>query len=313
MTGRSPDPGGDMFRRILAPVDGSTFSEHGLRYAVHAAILDDGVIDLVLVHVSPRPVSAEMSIADRVEAWEADQKQQESDYLHALADRLRRDFGVQVRPALREGDVVTALERMVDEQESDLVVLTTHGRAGIERAWLGSVADALLRRLDVPLLLVRPADDEPVASNETGVDYSHVVIALDGSDRAERALAPAIELAGSDARITLLRAVAPPSGVTSPYLPHAARLSKEELARREAEARGYLDAVSARLAESGCTATPAIVLDYHEAHAILQYAVDNDADLIAMSTHGHRPVTRLIVGSVTDKVVRAADVPVLVC
>lgn len=302
-----------MFRRILAPVDGSTFSEQGLPYAAHAARGDEAVLDLLLVHVRYAPVSAEMTIIDEIEEWEVQQKQDETAYLEALADRVTREYGVHTRAHTVDGAVVKAVEWSVGEHGTDLVVLSTHGRAGLERAWLGSVADALLRQLEIPVLLIRPSAEVAPPGEPRRVDYDHVIIALDGGELAERALAPAVELAGTAARLTLLRVVAPPSAMTSPYLPHAARLTKEEMERREAEAGEYVDGVAERLRSTGHTVDGVVVVAYHAAHAILEYAREHGADLIALTTHGRGPVTRLLMGSVTDKVVRAADMPILVC
>ena len=302
-----------MFRRILAPVDGSAFSEQGLRYAAHAARSHGAELDLLFVHVRYAPVSAEMTIMDEIDEWEVQQKQQEAQYMEALAERLTRDHGVRARAHTVDGAVVTAVEWAVREWGSDLVVLTTHGRAGLERAWLGSVADSLLRHLEVPVLLIRPTEDGEEPDHMARVDYRHVVIALDGGDLAERALAPAVALAGPKASLTLLRVVTPPSSISSPYLPHAARLTKQETERREAEARSYVDRVAERLTAEGQVADGVVVSGAHEAHAIMEYARAENADLIALTTHGRGPVKRLLMGSVTDKVVRAAEVPVLVC
>jgi nucleotide-binding universal stress UspA family protein len=302
-----------MFRRILAPVDGSSFSEQGLPYAAHAARGADAELDLLFVHVRYAPVSAEMTIIDEIEEWEVQQKQQEAQYMDTLAARMTHDYGVRARAHTVDGAVVTAVEWAVREWDSDLVVLTTHGRAGLERAWLGSVADSLLRHLDVPVLLIRPKDADAEPGDAARVEYRHVVIALDGGELAERALEPALALAGPTASLTLLRVVTPPSSISSPYLPHAARLTKQETERREAEARAYVDRVAERLTAAGQVADGVVVSGAHEASAILEYARTENADLIALTTHGRGPVTRLLMGSVTDKVVRAAEVPVLVC
>lgn len=302
-----------MFTRILLPVDGSTFSEHALPYALHAARTAGAGVILTLVHDRQTPIATDLVMRDAIDEWEEKQAQHEAAYLDALAERLNQEHGIAVRPLLLSGEVVPALEREVRVHEIDLVVMTTHGRAGLARAWLGSVADALIRRLEVPVLLVRPGEDEPQARlPEDG--YRHVLIALDGSEQAERAIEPALALAAAPAtRFTLLRMAAPPAAVTSPYLPHAARITHDETEQRTAESQQYLDGMVARLKERGRDVLAVTTVDYHAAHAILRYADDNDIDLIAMSTHGRSPISRLVLGSTTDKVVRASAVPVLVC
>jgi nucleotide-binding universal stress UspA family protein len=300
-----------MFRKVLLPVDGSSFAEHALPFAVHAARTGNAELLLALVHVQRVPATADLVLRDELQRWESEYIEQETAYLNDLAARVGREHNVRTQAQLLSGEVVPALAQEVRQQAADLVVMTTHGRAGMERAWLGSVADALIRHIEVPLLLIRPSDEEPEVGAGSG--YSRVIIALDGSERAERCIAPALALCAADAGVTLLRVPAPPAAVTSPYLPHAARFTHEETEERRAEAQEYLAGEQRRLGESVRNVDVAVVMDYHPARAILRYAAEAGADLIAVGTHGRGPITRTVLGSVSDKVIRAAGVPVLVC
>jgi nucleotide-binding universal stress UspA family protein len=300
-----------MFRKILVPLDGSSFSEHALPYALQLARDTGADLLLALVHVRHSPVATDRTMRDALEAWETAHAAGEAEYLEKLATRLRDQHGGSVRTRLLRGEIVPMLEREVREQSIDIVVMTTHGRAGLERAWLGSIADGLLRELGVPVLLIRPEEDgAPLVPPA----WQHVLICLDGSERAERAIEPALTFAQpADAQVTLFRVVAPPSAVTSPYLPHAARISHEEMQERQQQAAAYLADLESRLRPRVGRLESVTRLEYHAARAILAQAVETGADLIAVSTHGRGPVSRLLMGSVTDKVVRAAGVPVLVC
>lgn len=301
-----------MFRKILVALDGSTFSEHALPYAVQAARSTGAELILSLVHVRQSPVTTDLALRQAIDAWEQAHAQREEDYLDAVAARLRTEHGLKARGQLLRGEVVPALERAIDEDQVDLVVITTHGRAGLERAWLGSVTDALVRAVDAPVLVVRPAEGAPPRVNGAG-RFHHALIALDGSERAERTVAPVRALLEPDARVSLLRVVAPPSAVTSPFLPHAVRISHEELQHRTDEANRYIDDMRERLRADAPGVEASVVTDYHPAHAILSFAEDTGADIIAVGTHGRGPIRRLVMGSVSDKVVRAANIPVLVC
>jgi nucleotide-binding universal stress UspA family protein len=302
-----------MFRRILVPVDGSTFSEHAIPYATNIAAAAEARLELALVHIHYRPITADLTLRQAITEWERDHRHREADYLHELAERVGADSGCAVDPVMLNGDVVPALEREVKDMAVGLVVMSTHGRAGFERVWLGSVADALVRQVDAPVLLIRPSDDEPIRDNE-GPHFTHVLVALDGSARAERALAPAIAFARADrARVTLLRTVAPPRGVASPFLPHAAQLTRAEAAEREREARAYIEEKVQELGLQDVEVTGEVLVDPQAAHAIVRYGAARGVDLIALGTHGRGPVRRFVLGSVTDEVARAADVPVLVC
>jgi nucleotide-binding universal stress UspA family protein len=300
-----------MFRRILVALDGSTFAEHALPYAAAAARRHRAELILMLVHVRQSPVTTELALRDAIDDWESSQTEREAVYLNDLADRMAREYALAVRVHLRHGEVVPCIDLAVRQEHVDLVVLTTHGRAGFERLWLGSVADQLLRHIETPVLVIRPADAHPPAV--AAGDYRHVLVALDGSERAERAIEPALALAGDDSRLTFLRIVAPPAAITSPYLPHAARISQTEMERRTEEATRYVEDVVARPPAGSVQLHATVVVDYHPAHALLGWSREYGVDLIAVSTHGRGPVRRLLMGSVTDKIVRASTVPVLVC
>jgi nucleotide-binding universal stress UspA family protein len=298
-----------MFRKVLLPVDGSSFGEHALPCAVLAARRDGAELILALVHVQRVPATTDMVLRDELQRWEAEYTEQEARYLNELAARVQQEYDGPVTALLLSGEVAPTLEREVRQRAVDLVVMTTHGRAGMERAWLGSVADAVVRHVDVPVLLVRPADTPPPPAD----GFRHAVVALDGSERAERALGPALALCGAGCRVTLLRVAAAPAAITSPFLPHAARMTRDQQERRRAAAEEYLAGQLRLLGDEGAAVSTAVVVDYHPARAILDYAAAHGADLIAVGTHGRGPVSRLVLGSVSDKVVRAAAVPVLVC
>jgi nucleotide-binding universal stress UspA family protein len=303
-----------MFRRILVPVDGSTFAEHALPYAVRIARDSGAELELALVHVSYMPVTADVTLRESIRDWEGQHRQREAEYLNGLAERLAAESRLTVRPALLDGDIAPALEQTVRDRGIDLVVMTTHGRAGMERAWLGSVADALIRDVDPPVLLIRPPDDAAAPRAQYAEPLSHVLVALDGSERSERALPPAAALARADgAKVTLVRVIAPPKAMTSPFIPHAAQITRDELREREESSHAYLREKERGLAPLGLDIETRVLVDYHPAHALLRYADAHAADLVALGVHGRGPIGRLVLGSVSDKVVRAARAPVLIC
>lgn len=304
-----------MYRSILVPVDGSTFAEHALPWARLVSRLTEAELTLILVHETPLLSDAEMGPLTHLERWDLEHRRSERTYLDVLAERLSTETGRPVDHALVEGPaVVPVIEQDLEERGVDLVVMTTHGRAGLQRAWLGSVADGLIRRAPCPVLLIRPTADE-VSPGGEALPFRRILVALDGSEVAEAALPHARALARlCDSGLVLLRVVAPPAAISSPYIPHQTVLNREELERREHDARHYLDAKVSELMEEGpLDATTRIALDFHPAHGILQAAADEGVDLIVTGSHGRGAVSRLVLGSVADKVVRATDVPVLVC
>lgn len=300
-----------MYHRIVVPLDGSTFAEHALSYAALVARQAGARLDLALVHTSYSVATMDASIHETVERWQSEQRAREASYLHELAARLRSESGVQAEPVLLVGTVPVALQEYIAGSRADLVIMTTHGRGGLERVWLGSVADALVRHVQVPVLLVRPTDEEPALGADRPL-FRHVVVALDGSGLAEHSLQSVLALADPDTAITLLRVVTPPRGPTTPFLPHASQLNRQLTDEREHEAEQYLANLVTGLAPRHAAVGTCVVTDYHPAEAIVRWAEEHGADGIAVSTRGHTPALRLLLGSVTDRVVRGGQVPVLV-
>jgi nucleotide-binding universal stress UspA family protein len=294
-----------MFRTVLVPLDGSELAEHVLPLAAGLAERALGTLRLVRVH-DTRPAAQYAA-----ELTETDLRRQEQAYLDAVAGRLKLVRGVAADTALLDGPVATALGEEARRVQAGLIALTTHGRGPLSRAWLGSVADELLRHAPVPLLIHRPAQEGPT---DLGAAYlcHRILVPLDGSEVGDAALAPAAELArlfGAD--VTLLRVVEPvpvlaPDGMG--YLPPV--LEGPLLDEMTTQARTGLDQTAARLRSAGLRVDGRVVVHELVAGAILEAA--ESADLIALATHGRGRVARFFLGSVADKVVRGAPCPVFV-
>ena len=296
-----------MYRALLVPLDGSRFSEHALPLAAGIARRAGAALQLVRVH--PPTVVGEGVVAfgtpDK-DAW-----LQEYAYLDAVAARLGAATGVVATTRVLDGPVAAVLHEHAVGQGIDLVVMATHGYGPFSRFWLGSVADQLAHRLPMPLLLVRP-HDAPV-DLARGPALGRLLVGLDGSARAEEALKPALDLARlTGATLALLRVVLRPPvyGLDLPGYA-AAGTDLAVLEDLQADARDYLQGVADRLRGEGAAVEARVVVHTHAASAILEEASRTGCDLIALETRGRRGVPRLFLGSVADKVVRGAGVPVL--
>lgn len=143
--------------------------------------------------------------------------------------------------------------------------------------------------------------------------YRHILVPLDGSTLAEQVLPHIHALAANEGttKITLLRAVPPVFTTSVDYSGMLATTAADALETLEEEARDYLTRIAAEFRAEGynvaieVSAMPA-------AEAVLDYAESQKADLIAIATHGRSGISRWVFGSVTQKVVQAAPVPVLV-
>lgn len=318
-----------MFRHIMVPLDGSEFSKVALPYALSLTHDPGSVVELIsavdaaaalsgagyagnLAAGAPAYGAAADIPTGATEIIEAMRRGREEE-LRATADEVRSGTEGEVRWSVVHGEPSQAIETGVEASGADLVVMSTHGRGGLERAWLGSVADRLIRRLGVPLLLVRPAEGEKERSRpiDGAPAIRRVLVPLDGSPLSETALLPAARLArGLGAAVVLVRVPGVNVTVGSPYPPAAGGAGAPGAGEQSREAGAYLSSVAERLRGDGVEVAGVEVREGSPAATILELAREQ-ADVIAMATHGRGGVKRWLLGSVSDKVVRGADMPVL--
>jgi len=308
-----------MYHHILVPLDSSTFAQQALPIALAIARRTGAEVEVVQVHVPAPTLYAGGAFAGEP-IGEAELRELEQGYLDEVARRAQECTGISVKATrLVGGSVAEALTGHVRTAATDLVVMTTHGRSPLGRLLLGGIADQLVRRSDVPLLLVRP--------QETPTDFAadllprRVLVPLDGSPLAEEILGPATSLAKmTDADFLLLRTVPPalssnyptPSEGIKPFGEALLKQLQEQEAAARREAEAYLEAVAQRLRSEGLAVRTRVVCNDMPAAAILEQAQTDAADLIALATHGRHGIARLFLGSVADKVLRGASLPMLV-
>ncbi len=296
---------------VMVALDGSGFAETALGPATDLARRTGAGLHLVSVRERGPGWASQGWPLDQVDGWRAE-------YLARVADSVGEE-GITVTTALPEGDVTDALLRQTTAAEAGLVVLSSHGRGRVSGAWLGEVAVSLLHRARVPLLVLRPPEDDGEADEEAREDAAgawtrprRIVVALDGTPDGEVVVEPALRLARAwDASLHLVRVAPFPRALTSPYIPHAVEFNREIVDRGETEARAYLDEALGRLVPDDVPATRAVVVTAQAARGILAEAADAGADMVALATH-HGTLHRLALGSTADKVVRASTLPVLV-
>jgi nucleotide-binding universal stress UspA family protein len=306
-----------MFRSLLVPLDGSRFAEHALPLAASIARRTEAELQLVYVHTSPEADHpGHHFLSD--ESWETEWKTRHRAYLDDLAQRLRSAGAKAVTPLVLQGEVAGSLGKHATEAGTSLVLMTTHARGPLARMWLGSVADRLVRELAKPLLLVRPVETH--ADLSVDVKLPHILIPLDGTPLAEQILEPAVALGEAmGAEYTLLRVIRPaasmhypPEGVTGTNLPEGMRQQLERVdTQARLQAEEYVGEVAQRLRGRLLRVHTQVVAEAQPAVAVIEAAQRLPANLIAMQTHGRRGLSRLVLGSVADKVLRGAAVPLL--
>jgi nucleotide-binding universal stress UspA family protein len=299
---------------FVVPLDGSAFAEQALSLAETIAGRAKATLHLVRVHV---PMAGGFLAGHHALPCDAEIRACERDYLEKVAQRIRTGAGVPVTFALVEGAIADGLGREAQAVGAGLVVMTTHGRGALSRLWLGSVADRMVRQATVPLLLVRPR--EGGACPAAGARQPHILVPLDGSELAEQALGPALAVGRLlGARYTLLQVISPVGRLIADqagcYVP--GELAARELKRLEqalrVQAEAYLERVARDLRAGSASMQTRVVTHEDPAAAIGEFAGANAVDGIALATHGRGGFARLFLGSVADKVLRTASVPLLV-
>jgi nucleotide-binding universal stress UspA family protein len=306
-----------MLRSILVPMDVSTFGEKALPVAATIAARAKAHLHLLHVHRPLAEVHPEFAPYFDDQKLAVEIKTRQREYLDKLAARLTEKYGVEVLCVLKDGPTAATIEDYTKTHAIDLVVMTTHARGALARFWLGSVADALVRHLSVPMLLVRPDGHEHEQPAEPAV--RRMLIALDGSPFSEQVLKPAVELCQVlDAECLLYRVIKPfvPANYTLEGVGHLAAGLVDQLEsmqkRAVEEANTYLERIANQCRARKLKASPEVVVADEPATSILEKGKPPAIDVIALATHGRRGLSRLMLGSTADKVVRGSNVPVLV-
>lgn len=299
-----------MLKRLLVPLDGSSLAEQAIGRAAAIARATGADVDLVRVH-QPDAYDGYGDVPLDDKAWNEGHR-----YLEGVASDLELGASIHVTHAMLIGPPDEMIRRRVTDTQSDLIIMTSHGRTGFSRAWFGSVADGLVRRSDVPVLILRPIAGESRHGQPNPL-FDHVLVPLDGSTTAAEILPVVTALARcGGARVTLLGVVQPmPLPAYNPaasLIPYSVLVQDDAaIAQLAQSAKKELTAHAARLASDGVGSVSAeVVVAGSVARAIIEFARAHDADLIAIATHG-RGASRLFVGSVADKVLRASGLPVL--
>jgi len=300
-----------MLDQILVTLDGSEFGEHALPFAKTIAEKTRASVNIAHVSCCEPPTDLLQNTPFQYEGvnmahYEERHAEEQRAYLKRHEEAMKGELPEnRICSALLEGYVTEALERHAREINANLIVMTTHGRTGVSRAWLGSVADSLVRNSSFPLLVIRPLED---GTTFPTVSFQRFLVPLDGSETGEEILGPTTDLARAmGAHLTLLHVVSPQLTVGARVSP----LPSGHLEDRTAKAEDYLAGVAERLEKDGVEADYRIESHFAPARAILNTAEEENVDLIAIATHGYTGVKRALLGSVTDKVLRGAKWPLL--
>jgi nucleotide-binding universal stress UspA family protein len=330
-----------MFKRILVPLDGSPCAERAIPIAIRIARAAGGSITflrVVTTTINGAWVAME-SPQLMQKAFEVD-RAKATDYLTAIAQSpaLTR---VEINLEVLAGGPAKAILSAADSNKVDLIVICSHGDTGLKRWVLGSVAQKVVRNSPVPVLVLREAVGAGAGWSGVGelasahadsyqrdVHPLHVLVPLDGSSLAEMALTPAGQLsaalsAPAHGALHLARVLHLPSMYEYGQDDSLAEAKKQSML----QAHAYLGAVEQQLKEGSLEGlklqvTSSVVVDTDVAGALIGVAeVSEDMEdiegfkacgAIAMATHGRSGPKRWMMGSVTERVLGATKLPLLI-
>jgi len=292
-----------MYKQILVPLDGSAFAEAALPLALEVSRRTGARLHLATVL---EPVT---SFA--YEGWEGAAVEWSHKYLEEVLNRIEGKAGGDVTQSVLSGHTVEMLQGEAETLGADLVVMASHGRGALSRMWLGSVADGFVRQTDLPVILVRP-DEGATPASTFDHSFKTLLISLDGSELSEDALTHATEFGELfDSAYHLTRVVSYPVDIASPYLPHTAQLNQNVLDDAKKGAADYLEAHAENMRRRGLRVTTSVAVDAQAGHGILAEAEAVGADMVGMATHGRKGLSRAVLGSAADKVLRGLHTPLL--
>jgi nucleotide-binding universal stress UspA family protein len=290
--------------RILCPTDFSKFAFRAADYAVALGRHYDGevhflhVIPSALVHPEQYPYVAEaVPLAPEF-------RQRALERLDAFV-ALSKAEGVRTRFSVAEGAPVNEILKAAETDGSSIICLGTHGREGVERLVLGSVAEKVLRKSRCPVLTVSEPGDERAPKEAV---FKNILCAVDFATLSLKAVEYCLSLAQeAGGRLTLFNAVEwfpdEPIWIGSPNV-------SDYRVEMEKQVRTRLEEVVPREARDWCDVS-VVVRSGKAYRELLAVAADEKSDLIAMGVRGRNPLDIMLFGSTTQHVVRHAACPVL--
>jgi nucleotide-binding universal stress UspA family protein len=292
--------------RILACVDGSALSEECLPHALALARAFRSELTIVRV-MEPRHEHSGPQLTDAL-AWELS-RQEATAYLERIREETASALGRSVEVRLEQGRPPERIVELAREIAADLTVLGRHGEGGVSAWHLGSTAQQVLAVPGRSVLVVgglfarQPAAPSP----------RRILVALDGSVRAESALPTATRIARAHgAELLLVHIVREPLPTSVLRAGEEMNMARQLADRLESAAGRYLERLRDRLAREGDSVRVLVARDPSESEQLLAVADHEDIDLIVLSAHGSGCHRTRPFGSVTSDVVRASQVPVMV-
>jgi nucleotide-binding universal stress UspA family protein len=286
-----------MFKKILIPLDGSPLSDAMITHVKKLLVLYDA--EVVLLNVALPENDTQHEKKQRATTASNTEIVQ---HLSALAQELAEQ-GVRVQTQTRSGDPAQEILHFADQFEPSLIAMATHGRTGVSRWIRGSVAERVLRNSTYPLLLSNPLRSEKEPEFKE-LDIKKIFVPLDGSEFSASILPMVQKLAQMyESDVVLFHAI--------PMIPLMDKQHVETNAKILNDARELLEPYRTEFGKAAICVRERIAFGV-PASEILDALVEEQADLVAMATHGRSGLTRWMLGSTAEQVLRNLACPLLV-
>lgn len=304
----------DALARLLVAVDGSDAADRALSLAIELGRVYDA--ELLLCHAID-PTAAFVDAPAGYATFPAlliDEMNDAATSILAVAEQRATSAGVRVSATVLGGTPPGAIVACAEDRVCDAIVVGTQGKRGLERLFLGSTAKGVLRLANVPVFVVVPSTQsssngrEELESLNTG--FQKIFVAMDHSDSADGAAAFALALAAAG-KSTLTYCNVLDAGDLIDTASAYGYDPRPMLGDMHRAAESLLATVADEAARQNVAASR-IVAEGNPIVEILKNAEAEDADLIAIGTHGRRGLRRLFLGSVAEGVVRSSSMPVVV-
>jgi nucleotide-binding universal stress UspA family protein len=272
-----------MKNTILVPLDGTESRDEILAYAqAIGAVKETG---FTLLYVSPEADSAEPLPTSP------------PDFLQLLIAPLTA-AGLSVNTELRTGDAVDEIIKLANSLSASMVLMSTHGRTGLDRIREGSVTENVLKRSPCPVFILHSTRPEPADQRSADL-FRRILVPLDGSDDSAAILGCVKTFAKTHASEVVL--FHDETGMDTDYEPTSAIKTREQL-----------EEVGIPLANAGLKVSFDWKTSKRPIREILSTIDELKVDLVAMATHGRDRKCRILEESVTAEVIRFANCPLLV-
>jgi nucleotide-binding universal stress UspA family protein len=290
-----------MYETILVPTDGSDHSVRAAEHGYYLAGLFDATVHVLNVVDVQRAGGVfdaggvDQEFLERLQA----EGQDAAERIEAVGDDREQDT---MRTAVVRGKPSETILDYVGDHGVDVIAMGTHGRTGLDRYVAGSVTERVVRLSPVPVLTARATDRSRIAG-----DYDDVLVPTDGSETAATAVDHGLAVARpAGARVHAVNVVDVSGLVASP----ADTPPPEVLDQLGSEGAEVTDRIAGRARQMELDAVTA-VREGVPASGLLEYAEEHDVDLITMGTAGRTGLSRHLVGSTTERLIRHAEMPVL--